>query len=67
MLPYALYPDKTWQTPEYDRFTGYLDTLEDRLAFRHWYFGHLHRDRDLDDAHTVLYNEVVRLGDGVFG
>lgn len=32
-----------------------------------WYFGHFHRDRDLDDAHTVLYNEVVRLGDGVFG
>lgn len=65
MLPYALYPDKTWQTPERDRFTGYLDTLEDRLAFRRWYFGHFHRDRDLDDTHTVLYNEVVRLGDGV--
>ena len=67
MLSHALYPDKTWQTPERDRFTGYLDTLEDQLSFRRWYFGHFHRDRDLDDAHTVLYNEVVRLGDGVFG
>lgn len=37
MLSYALYPDKTWQTPECNRFTGYLDTLEDRLAFRRWF------------------------------
>lgn len=32
------------------------------LAYRRWYFGHFHRDRDIDERHTLLYQQVVPLG-----
>lgn len=50
-----------------DRLTEFLDELEDRLMFKHWYYGHFHRDLDVDARHTLLYDEIVRLGEGVGG
>lgn len=61
MLPYAL----DWQAPNEDRLTHFLDELEDKLEFEHWYFGHMHDDRDCDSKHTLLYNKIVELGKGV--
>lgn len=52
--------------PRADRLNRFLDELEDRLAFRHWYFGHHHDDRDIDERHTLVYQEVVAAGDGVW-
>lgn len=66
MLPLALYPGPAFRHPDVDRLTDYLDGLEDRLDFRRWYCGHYHVDRDLDGRHTVLYDRVVRLGEGVW-
>lgn len=63
LLPRALYPDPGWQTPEIDELTQFLAFLEERLRYRRWYFGHFHKDRDVDERHTVLYQKVVRLGD----
>ncbi|MBP3885629.1 MAG: metallophosphoesterase [Olsenella sp.] len=65
LLPATLRPDRGWENPDADRLTDFFDELEERLSFRHWYFGHFHRDRDVDNRHTVLYDRVVRLGDGV--
>lgn len=62
LLPRALYPDTGWQTPDLDALTEFLETLERRLFYRRWYFGHFHKDRDVDDRHTLLYQRVVRLG-----
>lgn len=66
MLPRALYPDDAFRHPDSDRLTDYLDTLEDRLEFGRWYCGHYHVNRDLDDLHTVLYDRIVPLGEGVW-
>lgn len=51
---------------DHDQLTGFLDNLEDRLTYRRWYFGHFHYDEDIDDRHTVLYQEVVELGKALY-
>ena len=61
----ALYPSPAWEHPDRDRLTDFLDELEDRLDYRRWYFGHFHRDREIDDRHTLLYQRIVRLGEAL--
>lgn len=63
MLSPTLYPDPGWERPDVDRLTGFLDEIEDRLDYKHWYYGHFHRDGNPDERHTVLYARIVRLGD----
>ena len=63
MLSPTLYPDPGWERPDVDRLTGFLDELEDRLDYKHWYYGHFHRDGNPDERHTVLYDRIVGLGD----
>ena len=38
----------------------WLQTIKDRLSFKHWYFGHYHGDEYYDD-HTMLFNEFTEL------
>ena len=63
MLSPTLYPDPGWERSDVDRLTEFLDELEDRLDYKHWYYGHFHRDGNPDERHTVLYDRIVRLGD----
>ena len=65
MLSRTLWPDTGWNHPETDRLTGFFNELEEKLSYKRWYYGHFHRDRNLDDRHTVLFEQVVRIGDGV--
>lgn len=65
ILPRALYPNPGWQYPEHDRLTDFFDELEAKLRYKRWYFGHMHCDRDCDERHTLLYNEIIKLGAGV--
>lgn len=44
-----------------DRLTCFLDEVDDRASFSHWWFGHHHRDIDLDERHSCLFNRVVRI------
>lgn len=39
----------------------YLDTIEDKLDYKHWYFGHYHDDGNFDDKHTVVYHKLILL------
>lgn len=41
--------------------TDYLETLHLQLQYNHWYFGHYHLDKQLDNKHTILYNSIVKL------
>ncbi|MGN0299170.1 MAG: metallophosphoesterase [Lachnospiraceae bacterium] len=46
----------------YDELTNWLyHEVEKKVTFRHWYFGHMHDDRELDEKHTLLYNQIVTL------
>lgn len=62
VAPRALYPSFGWQYPDTDRLMNFFDELEERLDYKKWYFGHFHRDRVIDDKHTLLYEGIVRLG-----
>lgn len=47
----------------HDRLTDYLDSVKDRCAFRHWFFGHYHDNHEVGQRFTMLYKEVVSLDD----
>lgn len=51
---------KTWWEEELPSNEEYKD-----LKFKHWYSGHYHIDKDVDDLHTVLYDEILPLGECV--
>lgn len=44
-----------------DRLTNYLQYIEETVQFEHWYFGHFHDDKKIDEKHTLVYNEVIQL------
>lgn len=67
MLSAALYPNAGWEHPATDALTHFFERVLGRLRYKRWYFGHFHRDADLERRHTVLYDEVVRAGAGVWG
>ncbi|MCD7746392.1 MAG: metallophosphoesterase [Lachnospiraceae bacterium] len=46
---------------EEDVLTRFFDTLEEKVQFRHWFFGHMHEDLTIDEHHTLLYHGIVRL------
>lgn len=46
---------------EHDRLTNFLFTLDKDLKFKHWYFGHFHDDRIVDEKHTLSYQNVTRI------
>lgn len=47
----------------FDILTNYFEELEDKLEFRHWFFGHYHDNMELDERHTLLYERIVQLSD----
>ncbi len=44
-----------------DPLTGYLEEIRRRCRYIHWFFGHYHMDRRIDDRHTVLYRDIMRI------
>ena len=44
---------------ERDRLTNFLQYLEERLHFDHWYFGHYHVDKVIDERHRALYGDIL--------
>ena len=39
----------------------YFDNIEKNIEFTHWYFGHLHRDMEIDEKHTILYQNIIKI------
>ncbi len=44
-----------------DELTRFLSLIEEKLDFRHWYFGHFHKDIQLDNKYTVLYDDIIKI------
>lgn len=48
-----------------EQYTGnvgkMLDYVEENLAYKHWYFGHFHRDCKIDAKHTLLSENILEL------
>lgn len=45
----------------HDSVTEFLDTIDNRLEFRHWYFGHYHMDKKIDDKHTLIFDRIEKI------
>jgi predicted phosphodiesterase len=41
--------------------TNFFEVLEEKVSFKHWYFGHYHDDKQLDEFHTVLYDKIIEI------
>ena len=41
-----------------DELNGFFEFLKEdiKVKYKHWYFGHHHIDKDIDEKHTCLYN-----------
>lgn len=44
---------------EADILTDYFDSLEEKLSYKQWFFGHYHMDREVDEKHTLLYHGII--------
>lgn len=44
-----------------DLLTDYLDEWEHSINFTHWYYGHFHEDLRVDEKHTQLCRDVIRI------
>ncbi len=42
---------------------GLTKYIDEKVSFRHWYSGHLHLTRYVDEIHTVVYDEPIVLQD----
>ena len=58
-LARAPYPDGRDKP---DALNEWFDTLEDRLTYKRWYFGHYHADVEIDERHRLLYRDIVPIG-----
>lgn len=50
------------EVDELNQFFKHLEFDFD-LKFKHWYFGHYHIDKQIDDKHTCVFNKVIKFED----
>ena len=54
--------DKMGFKSDRDKLNNLFDLVENKIKYRHWYFGHFHKDFTFNDnKHTVLYNTVLQI------
>jgi len=46
---------------ENNALNKFFDMLEGDLEYKHWYFGHFHNSVGIDEKHTMIYNEIIKL------
>lgn len=47
--------------PAPDELTAWFDELLTKLEFKHWYFGHYHKNMDIGERFTVLYQSIEKV------
>lgn len=40
---------------------SFFNMLQTDLWYKHWYFGHFHEDKKIDNKHTVVFNRIIKL------
>ena len=43
--------------------TQFFNNIENSITFKHWYFGHYHKNQEIDSKHTVCYDTIIKIGD----
>lgn len=44
-----------------NNLTQYLEFIERFADFKHWYFGHYHDDLVIDNNHTLVYKNIIKI------
>ena len=44
-----------------DPTANFLQEVSNILKFKHWYFGHFHRDETYESKYTVLYESIIEI------
>ncbi|NFK78287.1 metallophosphatase [Clostridium botulinum] len=44
-----------------DAVNKHIETIEERIKFKHWYFGHYHEDIEIDEKHTLIFEKIIKL------
>lgn len=50
-------PDATY-CPELGELEKYID---ENVSYKHWYCGHSHKYREIDERHTIVFDELIKL------
>jgi hypothetical protein len=60
-ITFSKFAQKYRMQPIITSINQYFDILEQKVEFKHWYAGHYHIDEKIDDKHTVLYNDIIKI------
>ena len=44
-----------------DVINVFFEFIESKIIFQQWYFGHFHRDLQIDNGHRCVYNDIIEL------
>ena len=55
------YPKPNDLTVRHDPLDAFLYELEERVGYRHWYYGHWHCEKEVDAKHTIVYQMPIPL------
>jgi DNA repair exonuclease SbcCD nuclease subunit len=53
--------EKLGYTPKDESLNKFFDELKSKLTYRKWFFGHFHKDVDVDEKHILLYDRIIKL------
>lgn len=45
----------------HDKLTNFLEVIDKKLKYKHWYFGHYHENGEIDNKHTVLFDDIQQI------
>lgn len=57
--------DKLASWYEHDKLTNFLETVKQDCKYSKWFFGHYHKDIDMDRNHFAVYNRTIKLNDQI--
>ena len=46
---------------EYDSNNKFFEFIKNQVEYKHWYYGHFHIDRNINEKETALYKDIVYL------
>ena len=44
-----------------DNFAKWLETIRQKLTYKHWFFGHYHDNKNINPETHLLYEQIVRI------
>lgn len=46
---------------DYDNQNKFFEELKSNIEYKHWFFGHIHKDMNVNEKETVVYNDVLNI------